>query len=238
MIRAVLFDLDGTLLPMDNDEFTRTYFGLLAKRMAPHGYEAKKLVDGIWAGTAAMVKNDGRVSNEQAFWQRFSRDFGEKVWQDIPLFEEFYRTDFQKARAVCGFAPEAAEIVQMLKERGITVGLATNPIFPASATESRIRWAGLEPEDFAFYTTYENIGLCKPNPDYYREAAARAGVSPEECLMVGNDIEEDMVACEKAGMRGFLLTDCLIDRKGTGAGEWPNGGFCELASYIGLLLAE
>lgn len=238
MIRAVLFDLDGTLLPMDNDEFTRTYFGLLAKRMAPHGCEAQKLVDGIWAGTAAMVKNDGRVSNEQAFWQRFSRDFGEKVWQDIPLFEEFYRTDFQKARAVCGFAPEAAEIVRMLKEKGITVGLATNPIFPAIATESRIRWAGLEPENFAFYTTYENIGLCKPNPDYYREAAARAGVSPEECLMVGNDIEEDMVACEKAGMRGFLLTDCLIDRKGTGAGEWPNGGFCELASYIGLLLAE
>lgn len=238
MIRAVLFDLDGTLLPMDNDEFTRTYFGLLAKRMAPHGYEAQKLVDGIWAGTAAMVKNDGRVSNEQAFWQEFSHIFGEKVWQDIPLFEEFYRTDFQKARAVCGFAPEAAEIVRMLKERGITVGLSTNPIFPAIATESRIRWAGLEPEDFAFYTTYENIGLCKPNPDYYREAAARAGVSPEECLMVGNDIEEDMVACEKAGMRGFLLTDCLIDRKGTGAGEWPNGGFCELASYIGLLLAE
>ena len=128
--------------------------------------------------------------------------------------------------------------IRMLKEKGITVGLATNPIFPAIATESRIRWAGLDPEDFAFYTTYENIGLCKPNPDYYREAAARAGVSPEECLMVGNDIEEDMVACEKAGMRGFLLTDCLIDRKGTGAGEWPNGGFCELASYIGLLLAE
>ena len=238
MIRAVLFDLDGTLLPMYNDEFTRIYFGLLAKHMAPHGYEARKLVDGIWAGTAAMVKNDGRASNEQAFWQEFSRIFGEKVWQDIPLFEEFYRTDFQKARAVCGFAPEAAEIVRMLKEKGITVGLATNPIFPAIATESRIRWAGLDPEDFAFYTTYENIGLCKPNPDYYREAAARAGVSPEECLMVGNDIEEDMVACEKAGMRGFLLTDCLIDRKGTGAGEWPNGGFCELASYIGLLLAE
>lgn len=238
MIRAVLFDLDGTLLPMDNDEFTRIYFGLLAKHMAPHGYEARKLVDGIWAGTAAMVKNDGRASNEQAFWQEFSRIFGEKVWQDIPLFEEFYRTDFQKARAVCGFALEAAEIVRMLKEKGITVGLATNPIFPAIATESRIRWAGLDPEDFTFYTTYENIGLCKPNPDYYREAAARAGVSPEECLMVGNDIEEDMVACEKAGMRGFLLTDCLIDRKGTGAGEWPNGGFCELASYIGLLLAE
>ena len=228
MIRAVLFDLDGTLLPMDNDEFTRIYFGLLAKHMAPHGYEARKLVDGIWAGTAAMVKNDGRASNEQAFWQEFSRIFGEKVWQDIPLFEEFYRTDFQNAV----FA------AQKLKEKGITVGLATNPIFPAIATESRIRWAGLDPEDFAFYTTYENIGLCKPNPDYYREAAARAGVSPEECLMVGNDIEEDMVACEKAGMRGFLLTDCLIDRKGTGAGEWPNGGFCELASYIGLLLAE
>ena len=34
-ITTVLFDLDGTLLPMELEEFTNTYFGLLAKKAAP-----------------------------------------------------------------------------------------------------------------------------------------------------------------------------------------------------------
>lgn len=58
-LTTILFDLDGTLLPMDNDEFTRGYFKLLAAKMAPLGYEPKRLVDAVWTGTAAMVKNDG-----------------------------------------------------------------------------------------------------------------------------------------------------------------------------------
>ena len=38
-LTTILFDLDGTLLPMDNDAFTRGYFKLLAARLAPLGYE-------------------------------------------------------------------------------------------------------------------------------------------------------------------------------------------------------
>ena len=63
-LTTILFDLDGTLLPIDNDAFTKGYFKLLAVKLAPHGYEPKQLVDAIWAGTAAMVKNDGTKSNE------------------------------------------------------------------------------------------------------------------------------------------------------------------------------
>ena len=63
-LTTILFDLDGTLLPMDNDAFTKGYFKLLAARLAPLGYEPAKLVDSIWAGTAAMVKNDGSQNNE------------------------------------------------------------------------------------------------------------------------------------------------------------------------------
>ena len=55
MIKAILFDLDGTLLPMDQDEFTKGYFKLLAAKLAPYGYEPKTLIDTVWAGTAAMV---------------------------------------------------------------------------------------------------------------------------------------------------------------------------------------
>ncbi len=88
--RAVFFDLDGTLLPMDQDVFTKRYFSLLAKKLAPRGYEAEPLIDGIWKGTAAMVKNDGSRSNEEAFWTTFRAIFGGRVDGDYPVFEEFY----------------------------------------------------------------------------------------------------------------------------------------------------
>ena len=230
-LTTILFDLDGTLLPMDNDAFTKGYFRLLAAKLAPHGYNAKQLVDGIWAGTAAMVKNDGSRTNEKSFWDRFSSIFGEAVLEDLPLFEEFYETDFQAAQAFCGFNPDAAATVQAVKALGLRAVLATNPIFPAVATRSRIRWAGLTPEDFALYTTYENIGLCKPNPDYYREIMKRLDVRPEECLMVGNDAAEDMAAAE-TGMRVFLLTDCLLNRENKDISTWPHGGFPQLMDYI------
>lgn len=230
-IKYILFDLDGTLLPMDQDAFLKIYFGNLVARLAPLGYEPQKLIDGIWAGTAAMVKNDGNCSNEEAFWKTFAALFGEHVRQDEPVFADFYRNEFQQARAACGFEPQAGAIIRRLKERGFTAVLATNPIFPAIATQSRIRWAGLEPEDFALYTTYENSCHCKPNPDYYRDVMAALGAEPQECVMVGNDVQEDMVA-ETLGIKVFLLTDCLIDRAQTDLSRYPHGGFEELSAFL------
>ena len=230
-LTTALFDLDGTLLPMDNDAFTKGYFKLLAAKLAPHGYDPRQLVDGIWAGTAAMVANDGSQSNEAAFWKKFAGIFGEKALADKPLFDEFYEKEFQTAKGLCGLNPNAAIAVHTVKEMGLRVALATNPIFPAVATQSRIRWAGLEPEDLELYTTYENIGYCKPNPDYYREITTRLGIRPEECLMVGNDVTEDMVAGE-TGMQVFLLTDCLINKERKDISVYPRGSFRQLIDFI------
>lgn len=229
--KAVLFDLDGTLLPMDQDEFTKGYFKLLAKKLVPCGYEPDSLVKAIWHGTAAMVQNDGSCTNEEAFWKDFAAVCGERALQDKPLFDEFYAKDFQEAKSLCGFEPKAARLVDLLWEMGRRVSLATNPIFPATATESRIRWAGLTPEDFDLYTTYENIGWCKPNLDYYREILRRMRLRPEECLMVGNDVDEDMVAAE-LGMKVFLLTDCVINKSNKDIDAYPHGGYDDLYAYI------
>ena len=231
MIKAILFDLDGTLLPMDQDVFTRGYFGFLTKKLAPYGYAPQALIDGIWAGTAAMVKNDGSVSNEDAFWAKFAEIFGEQSLAHRPVLEEFYRVDFQQAQQFCGFNPAAAETVRLVKALDFRTALATNPIFPAYATESRIRWAGLEPEDFEFFTSYESIGCCKPNPAYFTEVAKRMGLPPEACLMVGNDAKEDTAALD-AGMRVFLLTDCLINKDGLPLDPYPHGDFTALQSFI------
>ena len=236
-LTTVLFDLDGTLLPMDQDEFVKAYFGLLAAKLAPHGYDPKKLMDGVWKGTGAMIRNDGSKTNEDAFWQVFTALFGDRVLEDKALFEEFYRTDFQKARSTCGFDPGAAEAILAIKALGLDTVLATNPIFPAVATESRIRWAGLAPEDFLLYTTYENSRYCKPNLDYYREILEKRNLRPEECLMVGNDVSEDMVARE-LGMEVFLLPACLINQENRDISCYPRGDFRDLVACVESLVAE
>lgn len=230
-IKAILFDLDGTLVPMDQDVFVKDYFKRISTKLAPHGYEPNKFIETIWKGTYAMIKNTGDRCNEDVFWDYAVMVYGNKILNDKPLFDEFYEQEFDKVKSVCGFNPKAAQTVHELKNKGYKVALATNPIFPERATRWRINWAGLEPTDFEFYTTYENINCCKPNPSYYIEVAKRIGVLPEECLMVGNDVGDDMVA-QKTGMQVFLLTDCLINSKDEDISKYPNGSFDELMEYI------
>lgn len=230
-IKTVLFDLDGTLLPMDQDVFVEKYFGLLALKLAPYGYESKALIKAIWTGTGAMVKNNGDASNETVFWKTFSAIYGKDATVDLPVFEEYYKNEFQQVQGVCGYTPDAAKVVELVKSKGMQVVLATNPIFPAIATQSRMRWAGLNAEDFVLYTTYENARHSKPNPEYYRDILQQIGARPEECLMVGNDVTEDMVA-QTLGMQVFLLTDCLINKENKDISVYPHGDFAALFSFI------
>ena len=236
MLTTVLFDLDGTLLPMDQDEFVHDYFHRLVEKVAPLGYEPKALIDAVWAGTAAMVKNDGSCTNEEAFWRVFAARYGEERLRDRPAFDAFYRTDFQQTAQVCGRNDAARAAVNVLKAMGLRAALATNPIFPQTATYSRVRWAGLEPEMFEYITTYENSTHSKPNPAYYADLLSTLGLRAEECLMVGNDVGEDMVA-ETLGMGVFLLTDCLINPQGEDISRWPHGSFDDLLAHARALLA-
>ena len=230
-IKTVLFDLDGTLLPMDPDVFIKAYFGGLAKKLAPHGYDPKVLIDGIWAATMATIKNDGSITNEARFWQTFEEMLGEGVREDIPLFDAYYRENFDEARTSCGYTPNARKLLDRLHQNGIQAVLATNPIFPAIATEKRMRWAGLSPEDFLLYTVHENSHHCKPNLDYYRDILNTLSLDPAECLMVGNDVDEDMIA-ERLGMQVFLLTDCIINRSNEDISRFPHGNFDDLMDFL------
>lgn len=230
-IKAVFFDLDGTLLPMDQDEFIKAYLGGLVKTLAPKGYDPAAIGEALWASTRAMMKNDGRLLNEEVFWQSFCEILGDDVKNEEPSLEEFYKSDFQKIRNVCGYTPKAREILERVKAAGLTVVLATSPLFPRVATDSRIRWAGLEPEDFAYVTYYDNSKFCKPNPIYYTDLLTKMGLRAEECVMVGNDVGDDMVAGE-VGMNLFLLTDCLINRKNVDINCFRHGSFKELFEFI------
>lgn len=230
-IKAVLFDLDGTLLPMEQEVFAKTYFGMLAQKLAPHGYEPTKLIENIWKGTGVMVKNDGSRTNEAAFWEYFKQIYGDAVLDDMKYYDEFYQQDFDNVKISCGYNENAPKIVNELKKRGFRVALATNPIFPSVATECRMKWAGLCKDDFELFTTYENSCYCKPNLKYYESILDKLGLRAEECLMVGNDVKEDMVAKE-LGIQVFLLTDCLINKNNEDVSVYPNGGFDDLFEFV------
>ena len=229
-ITTVLFDLDGTLLPMDTDTFTHAYFELLAQKAAPYGYEPKPLVDAVWKGTAAMVKNDGGASNCQRFWDVFASIFGPESRNMQAEFDEFYANEFHGVRSSVGENPLAAKAVRGLRAKGYDVILATNPIFPAVGVGTRLNWLGLELTDFSLVTRYENSTFCKPNPEYYREILQKTGKSPSECLMVGNDAREDLAA-RKAGLSVYLATDCLIDPEHADLSAAQTGTFRDFMRY-------
>lgn len=229
--KVVLFDLDGTLLPMDMEAFIRAYFAGISARLARHGHDPKTLIQGIWMGTAAMQNNDGTKKNETVFWEHAVACCGQKIKDDEECFNAFYVEDFDKVQASCGYREEAAAIVRDLKAAGKRVALATNPIFPAIATQKRIRWAGLSHEEFELVTTYENSRYCKPNLQYYRDILKELGVDATDCVMVGNDVNEDMVAAN-LGMQVFLLTDCLLNKDEKDISVYPHGDFAALRKFL------
>lgn len=210
-MKHFLFDLDGTLLPFDQEEFTKEYFSRLGMFFKDSALEPAALQRGIWAGTDAMIRNDGSMTNEERFWRTMEQFFTEDIRSYEPDFLRFYETDFQEIKALTRPNPAIPECIRLLKEKGYPLYLATNPIFPPAATWSRVRWAGLEPEAFEFITTYDNSSNCKPSLNYYRELLDRFRLNPADCMMVGNDTAEDMCAAE-LGMETYLITDCMIHR--------------------------
>lgn len=233
MTKTILFDMDGTLLDMDPDAFSKLYFNGLAERLARHGYDPKELVDCIRRGTTAMVQNTGARTNAEVFWQIFREWFGSRADTDKPVFDDFYEHEFDCVRPACKRFAAARPAVEILKAKGYRLILATNPIFPMTAQVKRLRWAGFEPSEFEKITAYENSHYCKPNPKFYTEILTEMGCDAAECVMVGNDAVDDTAAAE-AGINVFLLTDGLLNRENRDISGYPQGGFEQLLRFLGI----
>ena len=228
---AVLFDLDGTLLPLDQDFFIKQYFKALCKSLAPHGYQPDELIAGVWAGTNAMIGNDGTRTNKEAFRSGFSEACGRRVLDDERYFDEFYDDGFLTLRRFTSPSDKPAGLINELVRRGVPAVIASQPIFPMTAQLRRMEWAGLSPDGFALITAYENSRFCKPDPGYYRDIAKQIGADPSRCLMVGNDTGDDGPAT-RAGMDVFILTDCLINRKNEDLSVYPHGPMDRMIEYV------
>ena len=209
-MNTILFDLDGTLLPMDLDEFIQKYFGFIVETMYQNGRDGKAILNAILKGVESIIKNDGTITNEERFWQTFSSITSISKEEIEPEFIKFYETVFDKINTGTQ-SQNMIQSVKLLKEKGYKLYLTTSPLFPSIATHKRMKWAGLDKEDFELITTYENSRYCKPNPAYYQEVMTKYNLQPEQCLMVGNDVKEDG-AIQQLGVDLYLVDDYLLNK--------------------------
>lgn len=228
---AILFDLDGTLLPMDNDYFLKGYFHLLAQVGIDCGYEEKAFIDAMNRGVYAAVMNDGTCTNETRFWKTVAKILGKGIYSHKDKFEWFYHNDFHQARRFTEPTGMAKQAVDIARTKAKKVILATSPLFPTSGVYARMEWAGLRPDQFDWITDYSNSRTCKPNPKYYKEITKKLGLDPKKCLMIGNNVQEDVLAASSVGMDTFLVTDWLINRTGEEV-TCPQGCFEAMVEYL------
>lgn len=231
MYKTLLFDLDGTLLDLDMDKFLPVYFRALTRRFL-HLMEPRQFVEHLMASTMAMIGNkDPEQTNEEAFMAEFIPRIGLSREVLLPLLNDFYLNDFGALAGESRRKPLAREIIQYAFARGFAVVIATNPVFPKMAISHRLRWAGVEDFPYKLITTYEIMHFCKPHREYYAEILDRLGLKAEECLMIGNDAQEDLSARE-VGIRTFLVEDHLINRTGEAPQTDYRGSLEDLYEFI------
>ncbi|MCL2425046.1 MAG: HAD hydrolase-like protein [Oscillospiraceae bacterium] len=234
MIDTILFDLDGTLIRYRQDDFIKTYFNELSKVFVKLDLDAKTAVNGIWVGTKAMIKNDGAELNTKRFWDAFS-EYMNLEGDQLKLVEDscdrFYSNEFNVAKSLVQHSDISARTVREMAKKGYNLVLATNPVFPPCAVDSRLAWIGLTQQDFQFVTHYENSSFCKPNPNYYKEVLTKIDKSPEQCLMVGNNPAEDMCVKE-LGMSVFLVTDYIENEAELDINEFTHGTMEDMEEFL------
>ncbi len=232
-IDTILLDLDGTLLPFRQRDFVGAYFSELKKMLAGRGLDAELGEKAVWAGTKAMMRNDGSVPNALRFWQTFGDMMGldgERLLEVERACDAFYSNEFDAVKTVMRPTDIPRRMIRSLAARGFTVALATNPLFPACAVITRLAWVGLTPDDFSFISDYYNSTTCKPNLDYYRSILSAIGKQPEQCLMAGNNVNEDICA-GALGIKTFLVNDFTETDGGTAAPDYQ-GSLAELEVFF------
>lgn len=203
-LKAVFFDLDGTLLPFDRKAFEKGYGQIIYQTFLDHE-DPMKVVKVVMASVKAMTQNHGPTTNEQVFLDYFMKTMNDHcLTYYMDKFMDMYATSFNQLKAICEFEPLAKPLVDMVKSYGLTTVLATNPLFPQIATYARCSWSGVDPKTFDFITTYENSISAKPDPHYFNWLVDHLGLTTDEVILVGNDCIEDGAALQ-CGIDVFLV---------------------------------
>lgn len=207
-LNTVLFDLDGTLLPINGEAFEAIYFKGLSSYFLDK-YEPKEFIKLIWTATKAMVLDTSSKTNEEAFMDALQALVNEDITWMQERFNQFYLNEFDQIKIAVTPNPSIQKAVKLLKEKGYRLIIATNPMFPKIAIEKRIEWTGCDRNDFEYVTSFEKNHYCKPQLKFYEEVLSDLNLDASQCLMVGNDINEDMIV-SKLNMSTYLITNHVI----------------------------
>lgn len=213
MSQYMLFDLDGTLLPLDTDRFLDQYVRLVSQHFAAE-VDPKLFAHQLLASSYSMIGNRAsELTNQAKFIAEFFPGIKRQPEELMPKFDQFYRESFGELAKYTSPSPVARQLVEQALALGYKIVLATNPVFPREAVEQRMQWAGLTDLPWELVTSYEDTHFCKPNPDYFREVLDTLGARPEQCIHVGNDMDEDMAATQ-AGIPVVIVDEYLVNRQG------------------------
>ncbi|MBE0501254.1 MAG: HAD family hydrolase [Desulfuromonadales bacterium] len=230
-IKTVLFDLDGTLLQIEMQNYISTYAASLAASLHQRA-ATDKVVDAVFSAIRSLIKRDsGDISNEAYFF----RHIADLLQLDVELigrnFAGFFSTGLPVLDPFIQPLDLARSLLEACLERGLDIVIATNPVFPKVVVESRLARAKLADFPFHRVTSYENCRRCKPNPVYFSDILTELNLPAESCLMIGNDTKHDLAA-RKVGIPTFLVDTWLIDRCQGDFTTDLRGGHTDLLDFI------
>lgn len=212
-VKAVFFDLDGTLVDVDMHRFVPIYLHRLTKYMSEQVAPPRAIQSLHHAVAAMFANNDAGKTLENILLEVLEAELLLSPARYAECLGQFYRNDLEALRPLVTGHPLSSSLIAASLARGWKVVLATNPIFPRAVIDARMTWGGLDAKDFCLVTDYETAHFCKPNPGFFEEILDRLQLPAENCLMVGNDTLHDLSASQ-VGMQTCLLTPWCIKRSG------------------------
>ncbi|MDD2332906.1 MAG: HAD hydrolase-like protein [Mesotoga sp.] len=195
-----LFDLDGTLSAVSDEDFARRYFQLVFSS-AEGRVVLEKLMSALEVSLKALFGDrDNFKNNYDLFMERFVESMGDhdQNWYE-QFFNEFYDGDYNKLEELVAPRENVVKVLKDLRKAGKGIIIATNPIFPGKAINKRLEWVGVEKKFLDYVTTMENSHYVKPDLRYYREILEVNGLEASNCVMIGNDMSMDGV-CSDVGI--------------------------------------
>jgi len=208
MLKAVLLDLDNTLILFDELKYYTAYFEKLNHYFGDE-FDPSELRERVINGTMALRHNRGLKNNLQHFLDVFAHEREADIPRLWERFKAFYREAYDDIAVTVTVPAGLHPVIAQLRQTGLKLVIASNPIFPVIAQEKRMRWGGLEPAWFDLFTHIENMRFVKPTIDYFKQTCDLIGETPAECLMVGNDPVNDMAAAQ-AGLKTYRTTDAEV----------------------------
>ena len=207
MTLTLLLDLDDTLLNTNLDSFIPAYFQMLAKELAPQ-IAPEKMFRALISGTRLM-------SESEDFSRTLEEVFGAEFYPQINIpraelesaIEQFYDNVFPSLAELTSQRPAAKPFVEWAFAQGFRIAIATDPLLPRKATYHRLCWAGFEPEQFELVSTFDHFHFSKTHPAYYAEVLGRMGWPEGPVLMVGNDMERDILPAQMLGLATYHIDD-------------------------------